>query len=51
MPMPKPTHAHGFDIIVHGWAWVDIVSRWVWMGIVSKWVQDPCPSRLLETWT
>ena len=42
---------HGFDIIVHGWAWVDIVSRWVLMGIASKWVQNPCPSILLETWT
>jgi hypothetical protein len=59
MPMPKPTHAHGlwvlgghgFDIIVHGWAWVAIVSRSVWMGVASKWVHDPCPLILLETWT
>jgi hypothetical protein len=24
MPMPMLTHAHGCDIIVHGWAWVGI---------------------------
>jgi hypothetical protein len=37
-PCPWVLGGHGFDIIVHGWAWVGIVSMWVWMGIASKWV-------------
>ena len=48
-PCPWVFGGHGFDIIVHGWAWVGIVSRWVWMGIAFKWVRNPCPSILLET--
>ena len=43
IPMPWVLGGHGFDIIVHEWAWVGIVSRWVWIGIVFKWVHDPMP--------
>jgi hypothetical protein len=50
-PCPWVLGGYGFDIIVHGWAWVRIVFRWVWMGIAFKWIHNSCPSILLDTWT